>query len=84
MNWTECEKTIHEILLRCLNQTDTYLESSEDEGVFLTLAESEIASFINQHFGLENDKSKVLLTSASNASSRYDAKSSGFIPLTSP
>lgn len=54
MNWTECEKQIEALIWQeiRLNQTDAgFLD-----GTFVFSLTSEIASFINQHFGLEPDK----------------------------
>lgn len=55
MNWTECEKGIRGILKECVEDH----ELKGDLNAFLAEAEGDIASFINQHFGLEPDRSTV-------------------------
>lgn len=58
MNWTECEKAIAEILRETYEKCHgNYNMVTRD--TFVALAESNIASFINEHFGLEPDKSTV-------------------------
>jgi hypothetical protein len=52
LNWTECEKAIHEILMKCAEGN----AQANDWEAFIAEAESAIASFINEHFGLKPDK----------------------------
>jgi hypothetical protein len=51
MNWTECEKAIHQIVLEAAE--DNNLKG--DLSAFITQVESEVASWINANFGLEPD-----------------------------
>lgn len=51
MNWKECEAALKPILRAALGD---HLGGEDLEAVSTQL-ESEIASFINQHFGLEAD-----------------------------
>jgi hypothetical protein len=52
MNWKECEAALKPILREAL---EDHLGGEDLEAVSTQL-ESEIASFINQHFGLEADR----------------------------
>lgn len=52
LNWTECEKAIHAILV----ESAEGIRLEGDFNAFVAAAESEIASFINEHFGLQADK----------------------------
>ena len=60
MNWTECEKEVAKIVEAAIEaHYDGYEIDGLDRPAFTAQVESEIASFINQHFGLESDKPKV-------------------------
>ena len=60
LNWTECEKEVAKIVEAAI---EAYYDPYETDGLnrpaFIAQVESEVASFINQHFGLEKDKPKV-------------------------
>jgi hypothetical protein len=51
MNWTECEKAIHQIVLEAAG--DNVLKG--DLSAFIAQVESELASWIDTNFGLEAD-----------------------------
>jgi hypothetical protein len=51
MNWTECEKAIHQIVLEAAEDNDL----KGDLTAFIAQVESEIASWIHTNFGLEPD-----------------------------
>lgn len=56
MNWTECEKTIRAILIESAEEAELNRpDRNEDFNVFVALAESAVASFINSNWGLEKD-----------------------------
>jgi len=54
MNWTECEKAVADILRQAYEQSHGEYDI-ETRDTFVALAESNIASFINEHFGLKPD-----------------------------
>lgn len=58
MNWTECETLLESII-----RDDLYLTHKMDENSELAvfILKCNIASFINQHFGLEPDPGDLLL-----------------------
>ena len=57
MNWTECEKEVAKILEAAIEaHYDPYETDGLDRPAFIAQVESEIASFINEHFGLKPDK----------------------------
>jgi len=51
MNWSECEKAIHEILVKSAEGN----ELKGDFNAFIAQVESEVASWIDTNFGLEPD-----------------------------
>jgi len=51
MNWSECEKAIHEILVKSAEGN----ELKGDFNAFIAQVESEVASWIDTNFGLEAD-----------------------------
>jgi hypothetical protein len=55
MNWTECEKAVADILRLAYEQSHGEYDT-ETRDTFVALAESNITSFINEHFGLKPDK----------------------------
>ena len=57
MNWTECEKEVAKILEAAIEaHYDPYETDGLNRPAFIAQVESEIASFINEHFGLKPDK----------------------------
>jgi hypothetical protein len=57
MNWTECEKEVAKILEAAIEaHYDPYETDGLNRPAFIAQVESEIASFIKQHFGLKPDK----------------------------
>ena len=57
MNWTECEKEIERLIWQEIRLCQT--DAGTVDETFVFSLKSEIASFINQHFGLEPDKVTV-------------------------
>jgi hypothetical protein len=53
MKWNECEAAVRKIL------EDAFEGWGGDQAAFMARVESEIASFINQQWGLEPDPSKL-------------------------
>jgi hypothetical protein len=51
LNWTECEKAIHQIVLEAAEDNGL----REDLNAFTSQVESELASWIDSNFGLEAD-----------------------------
>jgi hypothetical protein len=51
LNWSECEKAIHQILLEAAEGS----ELKGDFNAYIAVVESNVASWIDSNFGLEAD-----------------------------